>query len=125
MKNKALIFVETMLLLAVAYAVVDAITVNPASNVTADSSNTAGTIVLRDLSGNFSAGTITASSLAPTGPTAPASKTMTQLRAIVPAAGDVYFCNNCTGAVGATGKIVVATGTSAGNFADAAGGVFN
>ena len=43
-----------------------AITVNPASNVTADSSNTAETIVLRDASGNFSAGAITAATFTPT-----------------------------------------------------------
>jgi len=53
------------------------------------------------------------------------AQTKAQLSAVVPTAvGQVYFCSNCTGAVGATGKIVVSTGTSAGNFADAAGGLF-
>lgn len=40
--------------------IVGAVTMNPASNALADSANTALTIILRDASGNFSAGTITA-----------------------------------------------------------------
>jgi hypothetical protein len=44
------------ILASVAYA----ITTNPASNVTADSDNTAFTIPYRDSSGNFVAGTISA-----------------------------------------------------------------
>lgn len=48
------------------------------------------------------------------------SRTMAQLLAIAPSAvGQQYFCNNCTPA-----KMVVSTGTSAGNFADIMGGTF-
>ena len=96
-----------------------AITANPASGVTADSAATALTVVYRDTNAATALGATTFS-----GKINPFSQTIAQLRLIVPAAGDSYFCSNCTGAVGATGKIVVATGTSAGNFADAAGGAF-
>ncbi len=43
--------------------VVRADSVNPASNVTADSANTASTIVYRDTSGNFAAGAVTVTTL--------------------------------------------------------------
>ena len=49
-----------------------------------------------------------------------ASKTAAQLVATVPtAAGQAYFCSDCSPA-----KIVVSTGTAAGNFAAADGGAF-
>lgn len=91
-----------------------AISVNPASSVTADSANTATTIVYRDTSGNFAASNVALTYLS-IGP----GKTTTQLLLIAPAVGDVYYCSNCSPA-----KIVVATGTAAGNFADAVGGTF-
>lgn len=48
------------------------------------------------------------------------SRTMAQLLAIPPSqVGVQYFCNNCTPA-----KMVVSTGTAAGNFADIMGGTF-
>lgn len=47
------------------------------------------------------------------------NKTIAQLLAITPVKGDPYFCTDCSPA-----KIVVATGTAAGNFADAVGGAF-
>lgn len=48
------------------------------------------------------------------------SRTIAQLQAITPTAvGQMYYCNNCSPL-----KAVVSTGTSAGNFADAAGGTF-
>lgn len=48
------------------------------------------------------------------------ARTIAQLQAIVPiAAGEQFYCSNCTPA-----KMVISTGTSAGNFADPAGGVF-
>ena len=47
------------------------------------------------------------------------NQTKVQLRAISPTLGDVYYCSDCS-----PKKIVVATGTNAGNFADAVGGVF-
>lgn len=48
------------------------------------------------------------------------SRTIAQLILIVPtAAGQSYYCSNCSPA-----KAVISTGTSAGNFADMAGGTF-
>ncbi|MDD2804870.1 MAG: hypothetical protein PHV33_04890 [Elusimicrobiales bacterium] len=48
------------------------------------------------------------------------SKTLAQLQALVPVVeGEAYYCSNCS-----PKKIVVSTGTAAGNFADAAGGTF-
>lgn len=48
------------------------------------------------------------------------SKTIAQLQAIVPtASGETYYCSDCS-----PKKLVVSTGTSAGNFADAVGAVF-
>ena len=48
------------------------------------------------------------------------SRTIDQLLAITPGAvGQQYFCNNCSPV-----KMVVSTGTSAGNFADIMGGTF-
>jgi hypothetical protein len=116
--NKSLAFAVVVMVVALV-AGVGALTMNPASNALADSADTAQTIVVRDGSGNFAANTITLD-----GPFRQSSKTLAQLQLIVPTVGDVYFCNNCTGALGATGKILVATGTAAGNFADAAGGIF-
>ncbi len=49
-----------VLFLFASYQNLWAVTVNPASQVTADSANTALTIPYRDASGNFAAGTITA-----------------------------------------------------------------
>jgi hypothetical protein len=47
-------------------------------------------------------------------------RTMAQLLLVSPGAvGEVYFCSNCTPA-----KMVVSTGTAAGNFSDAVGGTF-
>lgn len=82
-----------------------------AYGVLADSNATASTVIYRDANSQ--------STMIPT------NQTIAQLRVLVPpAVGTEYFCSNCTGSVGATGKIVVATGTAAGNFADAAGGAF-
>lgn len=121
MKNKALILVEMTLLVGLVAVLVDALTVNPASNVTADSANTAGTIVLRDTSGNFSAGTITATLTGNVnGVQTPTSKTLAQLILITPAAkGETYMCTDCSPA-----KIVIATGTAISNFSDAIGTTF-
>lgn len=48
------------------------------------------------------------------------SRTLAYLVAYTPiAVGEAYYCNNCSPA-----KIVVSTGTSASNFADAVGGTF-
>jgi hypothetical protein len=56
---------------------------------------------------------------------APYSRTLAQLQLLAPVSvGEVFFCSNCAGAVGNTGHLVVSTGTSAGNWADTAGGVF-
>ena len=61
LSKKALIVALVLLAGYVSMRYVSAERVNPASNAIADSDNTAGTIVLRDASGNFSAGTVTAS----------------------------------------------------------------
>ena len=68
---------------------------------------------------NPAAVTITGGSVGGTAVLASYSRTISQLRGIAPTVGDVYFCNDCN-----QPKIVVATGTSAGNFADALGGQF-
>ncbi|MCX5786845.1 MAG: hypothetical protein NTX59_14275 [Elusimicrobia bacterium] len=47
------------------------------------------------------------------------SKTISELKGITPALGEVYYCSDCS-----PKKLVVSTGTSAGNFADVAGGTF-
>lgn len=106
------------LLLAVA-AKVGAVTTNPASNATADSANTPLTIIYRDAAGAFSAGIASLSGLVMSGPVGHQSRTVAQLQAIVPALGDSYYCSDCS-----PKKLVVSTGTSAGNFADAVGGAF-
>lgn len=59
MKN----IIAGLMLAVLAVEIGRADSVNPASNVTADSANTAGTIVYRDSSGNFAAGTITATAV--------------------------------------------------------------
>lgn len=65
-------------------------------------------------------GAVFASSAAFSGSVGLYSRTMAQLLAIAPVAvGEQYYCNNCTPAKG-----VISTGTSAGNFADMAGGQF-
>lgn len=56
----------------------------------------------------------------PSGGIAPYSRTIAQLKAITPETlGLEFYCSNCSPA-----KIVISTGGSAGNFADAAGGQF-
>ncbi|GAB4033229.1 MAG: hypothetical protein Fur0012_12650 [Elusimicrobiota bacterium] len=108
----------------------------------ATSANTANRIVMRDASGNFSAGTITASlngnATSATSATSATnatnvsggtvssstvrliSRTKANLLTTTPGAvGEIYYCIDCSPA-----KIVVSTGTSAGNFADAVGGLF-
>jgi hypothetical protein len=116
--NKSLAFAVVVMVVALVSGI-GALTMNPASNALADSADTAQTLIVRDSNGNFAANTISLD-----GPFQLKSKTLAQLQLLVPAAGDSYFCSNCTGSLGATGKILVATGTSAGNFADAAGGIF-
>lgn len=106
MKYIALI-VSMITLAAIGYTV----TVNPASMVTADSANTALTIVYRDSNGAFSAGAID---------TAVKSETIAELLAETPASvGVERYCNNCSPL-----KMVVSTGTAAGNWADPAGAAF-
>lgn len=46
-------------------------------------------------------------------------RTIVQLLLDVPAVGDTFYCSNCV-----PKKVVVGTGTSAGNWADMLGGVF-
>lgn len=117
--NKTLLAVLAL----IAFAVTGyAITVNPASNVTADSANTALTIPYRDSNGVVNLDFLNA---AQSGPVSTFSRTIAQLQVLVPAeAGDIYFCSNCANLLGNTGELVVSTGTSAGNFASAGGDQF-
>jgi len=93
------------------------------------STNVVSTIVARDGSGNFSAGTITASLTGAaslnilksgdtfTGKVGFAAKTLAELAAITPAAlGEAYLCTDTSPA-----RLAVSSGTSAGNFGDAMG----
>ncbi|MEW5951707.1 MAG: hypothetical protein GX447_01505 [Elusimicrobia bacterium] len=102
----------------------------------ATNANTASTIVMRDGSGNFSAGTITANlsgnaSSATTATTATnvsggtvsgatirlISRTRASLNGTTPGAvGEMYYCNDCV-----PPKLVISTGTALAQFSDAMG----
>lgn len=72
MKKLAFVFVGLVGMCA-PWQFANAISINPASNALADSENTARTIILRDASGDFAAGTITATTIVATsGVTLPA-----------------------------------------------------
>lgn len=91
-----------------------AITVNPASAVTADSENTAFTIPYRDANGAFSMGALTATSIsvsAQAGPLNLQAKTKAEFDALTPAIGDMYRCSDCTEKL-----ICIATGTALSDF---------
>ena len=111
MKKSLIAFLLGLVFAGVGYA----ITVNPVSNVTADSASTAGTIVLRDLSANFAAAAVTVTTLLnPSQANALShwSRTKAQFDAITPAAkGDVYFCTDC-----AVPNLCVSTGTALAQF---------
>jgi hypothetical protein len=64
--------------------------------------------------------TVIAQTLQAATPTRLFSRLTTELTLIVPALGDMYYCSNCA----LTSRVVVATGTSAGNFAAIDGGNF-
>lgn len=101
-------FIVGMFVVAFTASQLYAITVNPASNVTADSAATGLTIPYRDTAAGFAVDHINLG-----------SKTIAQLLAITSDIGDIRFCSDCSPA-----KVVVATGTAAGNFADVNGGTF-
>lgn len=87
-----------------------------------DGSNTAPCTVFGSPNNGMSCGKTTAplATLDVAGGIAHYSRTIAQLQAIVPGVvGVAYYCSNCSPA-----KLVVSTGTSAGNFADAVGGTF-
>lgn len=95
-----------------------AITVNPASSVTAASAATGLTIPYRDANGDFAMGALTASGAAISGTTSltgkfvPFARTKAQFNAITPAAaGEVYFCSDCTAK-----NLCVSTGTTLSGF---------
>ena len=91
-------------------------TANPASNVTADTEATAGTVVLR----HSSTGASSLGGLTLTGGIGFYSRTIAQLLAITPSAvGQAYYCSDCS-----PKKAVISTGTSVGNFAAIDGGNF-
>lgn len=108
------------LLLLIGVAIAGAITVNPASSVTADSAATGLTIPYRDSNGDFAASTLTLAALVVNGQIDTLSRTVAQAQVLAPiAAGAVIYCSNCSPA-----KILVGTGTAAGEWADAVGGDF-
>ena len=82
-----------------------AITVNPASAVTADSNNTALTIPYRDANGQTEGASFSSAFT-------PFARTKAQFDAITPtAAGQVYFCSDCTEKL-----LCVSTGTTISGF---------
>lgn len=106
---KTLALIASLFLGSYAYG----ISVNPASNVTADSANTAQTIIYRDTNGDFAAGTITATTLAAdalsiTAPTPIYFRTSTQLATLAPAASGYLVINISRPA------LCISTGTNAG-----------
>ena len=91
-----------------------AIRVNPGSQASGDSANTAETLVYRDTNGAFSAGAITATSISVSAQASPMklqARTKAQFSAITPALGDMYRCSDCTEKL-----ICIATGTALGDF---------
>jgi hypothetical protein len=87
-----------------------AITVNPASAVTADSAATPLTIPYRDSAGAFDAGSLSNSLQA--APIDTWNRTKAQFDAITPVRkGQVYFCTDCAEAM-----LCVSTGTSLSMF---------
>lgn len=110
--KKALVafFIGLMTATGIGYAV----TVNPASAVTADSDNTALTIPYRDANGAFSMGALTATSVSATAQAGPVNfqaKTKAQFDALTPAIGDMYRCSDCTEKL-----VCIATGTALSDF---------
>ncbi len=90
-----------------------------------DLSTTTSAIALKaPLASPTFTGTVTTSGISVTtgtfaGAARLASLSIATLRTTVSVVGDTFYCNNCS-----PKKIVVATGTSAGNFADAVGAAF-
>ncbi len=104
MKRNFIIVLLFGLIGAVGYAE----SINPASNALADSANTARTIVYRDASGNFSAGTITAAAISVTAPVSnaalvPAIQTLT--------AGQTILADACGGVKRINAATAVTTDT--------------
>jgi len=119
MKNKLIVFclgvVAASLIVAGLVETGKAVTVNPASAVTADSANTALTIPYRDASGNFAAGTITANVTSVDGGLTVPTYSSTSLRLITPTyiAEDFWIIT----ASGKLGGRCVSTGTALGQVA--------
>lgn len=79
-----------------------------------------GETVIARINGGLGVGVAPSESIEVVGGIGHYSRTIAQLLAITPSqVGVTYFCNSCSPA-----KLVVSTGTSAGNFADAIGGPF-
>lgn len=125
MKNKMLGLVA-FIIVGLLYANLQAITVNPASNVTADSANTGLTIIYRDSNGDFSSRDVSVRSIIPSNTTSSrlhlVALTTTQLLTTVPAAiGDFYAAVNdngdtlqhiCVSSGTGAGAVVIATATN-------------
>ena len=86
-----------------------AITVNPASAVTADSEDTPLTIPYRDANGAFKVDSITITAQA--APVNLQAKTKAEFDALTPAIGDMYRCSDCTEKL-----VCIGTGTTLSGF---------
>ena len=123
---------KTMVTIAFVFSLavtVSALRVNPGSNASGDSANTALTLVYRDASGDFAAAKITATTLEVTGTTTNtgavtlstatltgglglAVKPKTFFGAAVGVIGRSYLCSDCTIAY----SVCVGTGTGTGDW---------
>lgn len=112
MKNTVIAFIVGLIM---ATGIGYAITVNPASAVTADSANTGLTIPYRDTSGAFAMGALAATSVvasAQVGPVRTYSRTKAAFDALVPTVvGEIYFCSDCS-----TPNLCISTGTAISQF---------
>ncbi len=91
----AAFFVGLMFATGIGYA----ITVNPASAVTADSAATALTIPYRDANGAFSAGVVTVTGVITSGPLQLATLTTTQLSLRADPDGSTFWAQESVGGV--------------------------
>jgi len=109
LKDKAFAVVVGLAVVLSIVGIVQALAVNPASGTTGDSASTAQTIAYRDTSGGASFGYVGHDSFV----------LATLITKVPSAVGQSVYCSDCS-----PKKLLVSTGTSAGNWADPAGGTF-
>ena len=115
MRNKLLGLVA-FIIVGLLYANLQAITVNPASNVTADSASTGLTIIYRDSNADFSSRDVSVRSIIPSDTTSSRSHlvtlTTTQMLNTTPGAvGDLYVAVTDSGVLN---KLCMSSGTTTG-----------